>query len=241
MNKIVVSGKVNYDKQEVDELERASLLVQSIYDRAALLAMKYYLSLHKSFPTAPQPQPQAYFQKWIYTAKGWKYIGSEHQTESTNQALKTNLKTDTVIREEKSELSVLDENGSFHSWMSLFLQALIWTQYEEIRLFHPFLGADGFYSEDELNTIATYFIPTYFSEKPLRSYGKTYRKRNLVIPVYQEEILPSSVFFDTESSRIEGPLTTGVYISEKQFKGLGPYFKSLSGNRIYMKASVQQS
>ncbi|MBD7967907.1 hypothetical protein [Paenibacillus gallinarum] len=83
MNKMFVSRKVGYLKHEVDVLERASLQVQSIYDRAATMAKHYYFSLDLSYPTALQQVPRTYFQKWIYTTKGWKFIGSEYTLEST--------------------------------------------------------------------------------------------------------------------------------------------------------------
>ena len=242
MNKIIVSRKVGYTKHEVDVLERASLQVQSIYDRAATMAKQYYLSLDLSNPKALRQIPRTYFQKWIYTIKGWKYIGSEYPPESTeNVSSIRDVKTDPNLLESihSSEPSSTRGEHTFNSFISLYLQALIWSQYEEIRLLHPFLGEDSFYSEEELDIIATYFVPTYFSEKPLRSYGKTYRKRNLSIPVYQEELRSSSVVYLAESGMVEGRLTTGVYISDQQFKGLKPYFKNMSGTRIYMQAAVE--
>lgn len=189
MNKIIVSRKVGYPKHEVDVLERASLQVQSIYDRAATMAKHYYLSLDLSYPNAALQQvPRTYFQKWIYTIKGWKFIGSEYTPEST------------------------ENHSTIAPLISLCLQALIWSQYEEIRLLHPFLGEDSFYSEEELDIIAAYFVPTYFSERPLLTSGKAYRKRNLSIPIYQENLRTSSVVYSGKSGMVEERLTTGVYI-----------------------------
>ncbi|WP_211745220.1 hypothetical protein [Paenibacillus sp. Marseille-Q4541] len=241
MNKIVVSRKVNYEKQEVDELERASLQVQSIYDRAATMVKQFYFSSDANHSKAVRQLPRTYFQKWINTTSGWKYVGSEYDPGSPeNVVTNTEVKSDTSIFCSNKLSTLLSEHGKpITSFISLFLQAIIWSQYEEIRLFHPFLGADSFFSEDEMDIIAAYFVPTYFSEQPLSSSGKSYRKRNITIPVYQEDLHPSSVIFDADASRVEGRLTTGVYISEQQFKGLGPYFKSMSGNRIYMQAAVQ--
>ncbi|WP_454191934.1 hypothetical protein [Paenibacillus sp. Marseille-Q7038] len=215
MNKMFVSRKVGYPKYEVDVLERASLQVQSIYDRAATMAKHYYLSLDLSYPNALQQVSRTYFQKWIYTIKGWKFIGSEYTPEST------------------------ENDSTITPLMSLCLQALIWSQYEEIRLLHPFLGEESFYSEEELDIIAAYFVPTYFSERPLRTCGKPYRKRNLSIPIYQENLRTSSLVYSGESEMIEERLTTGVYISDRQFKGLGPYIKNRSGTRIFMQAAVE--
>ena len=242
MNKNIVSRKVGYPKREVDVLERASLQVQSIYDRAATMAKQYYLSIDLSYPTAFQQVPRTYFQKWIYTIKGWKFLGSEYTPESTeNPSTITDVKTRLNLLEfhPSSDLSSSTSENTITSLISLCLQALIWSQYEEIRLLHPFLGEDSFYSEEELDIIAAYFVPTYFSERPLRTCGKAYRKRNLSIPIYQENLRTSSVVYSAESEMVEKCLTTGVYISDRQFKGLGPYIKNRSGTRIFMQAAVE--
>lgn len=241
MNKIIVSRKVGYAKHEVDVLERASLQVQSIYDRAATMAKQYYLSLDLSYPTALGQFPRTYFQKWIYTIKGWKYIGSEYLAESNDKCSTiTDVISDLNLLEfhSSSEPSA-DTSKTVTSLVSLCLQALIWSQYEKIRLLHPFLGEDSFYSEEELDIIAAYFVPTYFSEKPLRSCGKTYRKRNMTIPIYQENLRTSSVVYSGEIGTVEERLTTGVYISDLQFKGLEPYIRNRSGTRIFMQAAVE--
>ncbi|MBD7967908.1 hypothetical protein [Paenibacillus gallinarum] len=82
-------------------------------------------------------------------------------------------------------------------------------------------------------------MPTYFSERPLRTCGKAYRKRNLSIPIYQENLRTSSLVYSGKSGMIEEWLTTGVYISDRQFKGLEPYIKNRSGTRIIMQAAVE--
>lgn len=242
MNKIIVSRKVGYAKHEVDVLERASLQVQSIYDRAATMAKQYYLSLDLSYPTSLGQIPRTYFQKWIYTIKGWKYIGSEYLTESNEKySTITDVMTDQNLLEfhPSSEPSADTSKNTVTSLVSLCLQALIWSQYEKIRLLHPFLGEDSFYSEEELDIIAAYFVPTYFSEKPLRSCGKMFRKRNMTIPIYQENLRTSSVIYSGEKGIVEERLTTGVYISDLQFKGLEPYIRNRSGTRIFMQAAVE--
>ncbi|MCM3784152.1 hypothetical protein M3231_14305 [Neobacillus mesonae] len=235
MNKIVVSRKVNYGKQDVAELEQASLRVQSIYDKAARMVKQYFSSAGMKESDTFLQAPSSYFQKWIHTNKGWKYIGSEPRAKQEEFADSiSEVKTDTSSGKAGDMTS--NQESSF---ASVLLQALIWRQYEEIQLFHPFLGEESFYSGEEMDTIAAYFVPTYFTERPLYENGKSYRKRAYGITVYQEDLTTPSVSFDSEWGTFEGKLMTGVYITGLQFKGLGPYLKNMCGSRIYMQAAIQ--
>ncbi|MFD1138540.1 hypothetical protein [Paenibacillus urinalis] len=235
MNKIVVSRKVNYFQQDVAELEQASLRVQSIYEKAARMVKQYFSPAAAEKLEATVLSQRSYFQKWIHTSKGWKFIGSEYQNEQAEaHPSLADLKTDTSMGESTAVSARL--GGTF---ASLILQAFIWSQYEEIQLFHPFLGDESFYTGEEMDVIAAYFVPTYLTERPLYESGIQYRRRDYGVTVYQEDVPAPSVVFDSEWGTMEGKLMTGVYVSGLQFKGLGPYLKNMSGKRIYMQAAVQ--
>lgn len=167
LRKIVLSQETTYGIRHIEELESASLKVQTIYDKASDM-LRLYVPISSTWNSSLIDDDSIIYQKWIYGSKGWKCVGSEHQKADESGSLQVKL--------------------PHAKLQSLILQMMIWSQYEKIILFHPILGQEAFYSGEELETISSYFVPTYMSETPLVKEGKPFKKAKISFPVYQEWI-----------------------------------------------------
>ncbi|WP_440110610.1 hypothetical protein [Paenibacillus sp. QZ-Y1] len=238
-----LSREVRYGKQDIAELESASIQVHLIYKKAAELFKRtaYSRSGKDDLPeehtysasSNGQGSAPAVLQKWIQTSRGWKCIGCE-----LRQPDPIGIQAETTFHEERLFLNV----GEGHFVQAeMLIQAIVWSQYEKIRLFQPWLGDDTFYTVQELDVIARYIVPTYFSERPLHEQGKGFKVHHSRgrIPLYQEYVDAPSFCVQVDGGMLEGRLLTGVYVLEEQFLGLNPYLKDGDGGRTYMQACVQ--
>ncbi len=216
--------EVVYGKEDIVELENASIKVQYVYDKALAMLRRYLPQLVCNVPdysnstVSPNITNQGVFQKWIQGPKGWKCIGYEWQTDV----------------ERNSEQAYLP-NAQLQS---MILQIMIWSQFEKIILLHPFLGQDTFYNKEELEIISSYFVPTYMSVTPLIELGKPYKKHRTTFPIYQELISAPSLLIQSEGIPLKGTWMTGVYIKQANFQGIGPYIKNSNGCRTFMEALI---
>jgi len=241
MKTTLFSREITYGREDVAELESASIKVQLIYDKAlfmlhshlpdylwdAWIGVPYNIisSLYKG-----NNDTGTIFQKWIQGPSGWKCIGCErHCLEATGQ-LPENLGFSSEAR-----------GFRFHNGIrqSMVLQAVIWSIYENTLLFHPFLEEESFFDGEELDQIAAYFVPTYLSEYRLLELSKRYKKyKDNNIVVYQEWISAPDLVLQWDGGLTEGRWMTGVYVDQSRFAGLGPYLKDSEGKRTYMQAHV---
>lgn len=237
MRKRVLSQEIRYGKKDVTELESASIKVRNIYDKAIEMLMRNLPeSMWKPWaiqkpaqesPSAAGENSSPVFQKWIQSPSGWKCIGCErHFVESLTPAGE---------KEEPDKREYIFHSGRFQS---MLLQVLIWSQYEEISLFHPFLGDTPFYDEEEMEVISNYFVPTYVSAHPFQQSGKPFKKHEMRIPVYQEFISAPPLLVHLDGEVLEGTWMTGVYVDQGNFLGLGPYLKNTDGSRNFMQALI---
>ncbi|WP_189028307.1 hypothetical protein [Paenibacillus albidus] len=234
------SREITYGKKDVAELERASIKVQLIYDKALFMLHEYLPeSLWDAWIGVPYSiisslykgnnDSGTIFQKWIQSPAGWKCIGCErHCLES-------------AASPQQPLPFGQPRQYTFHNGIrqSMVLQAVIWSMYENIVLFQPFLGDEPFFDQEELNTISTYFVPTYLSEVPLLERtkpSKVYKDGH--ISVYQEFISAPDLVLQWNGGLTEGRWMTGVYMDQSRFAGLGPYLKDAQGKRTYMQACV---
>lgn len=225
MRKKVPTQEVVYGKEDIAELENASIKVQYVYDKALALLRRYLPQLvcsdppsHGSTFSHKISNPEVVFQKWIQGPKGWKCIGYEWQTDGVGNSVQKCL-----------------PNAKLQS---MILQMMIWSQFEKIILLHPFLGQEAFYSGEELETISSYFVPTYMSVNPLIELGKPYKKHKTSIPIYQELIPAPSLLIQSEGIPLKGTWMTGVYINHANFQGIGPYIKNSNGCRTFVEALI---
>ncbi|WP_054954637.1 hypothetical protein [Paenibacillus dakarensis] len=227
MKDMVNLPHIYYGQEEAAELERASLRVQQIYDKTQEFLERYLPaslwpaltgtnSDSEAQTTRHSKQGCGTFQKWVKSPKGWKCIGYEKYVHSLK-------KPDTA-----------DNTGI----PGVLLQMIIWSQYEKIQLLHPFLGDEPFYSEQEMDVISEYFVPTYTSPMPLKEKGKDFKEIQARIPLYQEHITAPSLDMLSEGVSVSGSWMTGVDLSAKGFAGLRPYLKVSKGERTYMKAFI---
>ncbi|ASA23185.1 hypothetical protein [Paenibacillus donghaensis] len=242
MKTTLFAREITYAKEDVAELETASLKVQLIYDKV-LHMLHIYLppSLWDAWIGVPYSvisslykgdhSDGTVFQKWIHGPYGWKNIGCErHCLESEEQG---ELMAGGLIGERRFK---------FHNGIrqSMVLQAVIWSLYENSLRLGPLLGGELFFEPDELEDISNYFVPTFLNPSALlersRPY-KEYREHNLVI--CQEWISAPDVVLQWEGGLTEGRWMTGVYMDEFRFGGLSPYLKDSQGKRTYMQACVQ--
>ncbi|MRN53616.1 hypothetical protein [Paenibacillus monticola] len=243
MKTTLFSREIAYIKEDVAELETASIKVQLIYDKVLFMLHSHLPdSLWEAWIGVPYSiisslykgnnESGTIFQKWIQGPDGWKCIGCErHCLESTDV-------------ERAAEERVFGEQRSFkfHNGIrqSMVLQAVIWSMYENTQLFHPFLGEESFFDGEDLDTIATYFVPTYLSDIRLLELSKPckeYKEHN--VRVYQEWIAAPNLVLQWDGGLTEGRWMTGVYVDQSRFAGLGPYLKDAAGKRTYMQAFVQ--
>ncbi|ETT29522.1 hypothetical protein C161_30866 [Paenibacillus sp. FSL R5-192] len=238
-----LSREVRYGKKDIAELESASIQVHLIYKKAAELFKRTAYSrsvkddlaevnTHSVNSDGPKLAP-AVLQKWIQTSRGWKCIGCElGQPDSTMSQMEETM---------HAKQLALDVGEGRLVEAEMLIQAVVWSQYEKIRMFAPWLGDEPFYSVQELDVIARYIVPTYFSERPLHEQGKVFKVHQQYgqIPLYQEYVDAPSCCVQVDGGLLEGRLLTGVYVSEEQFFGLNPYLKDGDGGRTYMQACVQ--
>jgi hypothetical protein len=232
MKTTLFSREITYGKEDVAELENASIKVQLIYDKTLFMLHSYLPdSLWDAWIGVPYSiisslykgnnDSGTIFQKWIQGPAGWKCIGCErHCLESTGN----------------------QRQYTFHNGIrqSMVLQAVIWSMYENIVLFKPFLGDEPFYDDDDLNTISSYFVPTYLTNVHLLEQSKPYKEyKDQNIRIYQEWISAPDLVLKWNGGLTEGRWMTGVYVDQSRFAGLGPYLKDAKGKRTYMKAFVQ--
>ncbi|GIO65392.1 hypothetical protein [Paenibacillus cookii] len=237
MRKIVLSQAIRYGKEDVNELESASIKVRKIYDKTISMLAQHVPDSVRKYWACPRPAQEPYseggehggtvFQKWIQSPSGWKCIGCErHYVESLDAP---------GGKERQGKREYVFHNGSLQSMM---LQLLIWSQFEEISLFHPVLGDAPFYDDEEMEVISAYFVPTYVTPIPFEQSGKPFKKHNTRIPVYQELISAPPLLLHLDGEVLEGTWMTGVYVDRGHFLGLGPYLKNTDGTRTFMQALI---
>lgn len=240
MKTTLFSREITYGKEDVAELEAASIKVQLIYDKAlfmlhghlpdslwdAWIGVPYEIisSLYKG-----DNDSGSVFQKWIQSPSGWKCIGCERHCLEPSAAV-------------QGQPAGNQRLFTFHNGIrqSMVLQALIWSMYENTVLFQPYLGDEAFLNGDDLDTISSYFVPTYLNKVRLTENGKPskeYKESN--IKVYQEWISAPDLVLQWNGGLTEGRWMTGVYVDHSRFAGLGPYLKDAQGKRTYMQATVQ--
>ncbi|WP_150275803.1 hypothetical protein [Paenibacillus tepidiphilus] len=238
MTTTLFSREITYGKEAVAELECAAVKVQYLYDRTlAMLHEHLPDSLWETWIGVPYDNISSLykgdnsggtvFQKWIQSPAGWKCIGCERHC----------LEAEPAAGEGNGQRRYVYHNGFRQS---MVLQAVIWSLYENTRLFGPYLGEEAFLNDEELELISNYFVPTYLSELRLTESGrlsKEYREQN--IRVYQEWISAPDLVLHWNGGLTEGRWMTGVYLDESRFAGLGPYLKDAQGKRTYMRAMVQ--
>ncbi|WP_042197363.1 hypothetical protein [Paenibacillus camerounensis] len=240
MKNTLFSREITYGKEDVAELEAASIKVQLIYDKALFMlhghlpdslwdlwiGVPYDIisSLYKGDNDSGRV-----FQKWIQSPSGWKCIGCERHclepAEPSRQAAASGQRLFT-----------------FHNGIrqSMVLQAAIWSLYENTLLFQQYLGNDAFLDGAELDTISAYFVPTYVNPYRLKEIGKRYKEyKQDHIEIYQEWISAPDLVLQWNGGLTEGRWMTGVYVDHSRFAGLGPYLKDAQGKRTYMQATVR--
>ncbi|WP_342421792.1 hypothetical protein [Paenibacillus sp. FSL E2-0178] len=234
------SREIAYGKKDVAELETASIRVQLIYDKVLFMLHSHLpASLWDAWIGVPYEiisslykgdnDSGSVFQKWIQSPSGWKCIGCERH------CLEPVTATD-------SDTSGPPRRFTFHNGISqsMVLQAVIWSMYENTLLLQPYLGEEAFLSEDDVELISVYFVPTYMTQTPLmemNKQAKEYKDKN--IRVYQEWISAPDLVLQWNGGLTEGRWMTGVYVDHSRFAGLGPYLKDAQGKRTYMQATVQ--
>lgn len=238
-----LSREIRYGKQDIAELESASIQVHLIYQKTTELFKRSADSAgdrdnpaqaeeHMIHRAGPRSSP-AVLQKWIQAPGGWKCIGCELR-----------IPDGTVFHEKQQPLSdrlyMKAANGK-RVQIEMFIQAVVWSQYEKIRMLAPWLGDEPFYTAEELDVIARYIVPTYFSDRPFNEQGKLFKIHQPYghIPLYQEYVDAPSCCVQVDGELLEGRLLTGVFVSETQAFGLNPYLKDGDGGRTYMQAFVQ--
>jgi hypothetical protein len=241
MKTTLFSREITYGKKDVAELEAASIKVQLIYDKTLFMLHSHLpKSLWDAWIGVPyniisslykgDNDGGTVFQKWIQGPSGWKCIGCErHCLESTSPPAEVTP-------------SGAQRQYTFHNGIrqSMVLQAVIWSMYENTVLFEPFLGGEPFLTEEDLDTISSYFVPTYLSQFPLLELSKPCKEyKDQHIRVYQEWISAPDVVLQWDGGLTEGRWMTGVYMDHARFAGLGPYVKDAEGKRTYMQAFVQ--
>ena len=241
MKTTLFSREIKYGKEQAAELEAASVKVQLIYDKAlhmlhshlpdflwdAWIEVPYSIisSLYKG-----DNDSGTVFQKWIQGPNGWKCIGCERHCLESNDFYQDQ---DHILNHRSFKF----HNGRRQSMM---LQATIWSIFEKTLLFHPVLGGETLFDGEELETISTYFVPTYISDVRFRELSKPFKEYNgNNIRVYQEWISAPPLVLQWEGGLTEGRWMTGVYVNQAQFSGLGPYLKDSEGKRTYMEPLVQ--
>ncbi|UQZ32586.1 hypothetical protein C2I18_02845 [Paenibacillus sp. PK3_47] len=240
MKTTLFSREITYGKDDVAELETASIKVQLIYDKTlymlhghlpkslwdAWIGVPYEIisSLYKG-----DNDSGSVFQKWIQSPSGWKCIGCERH------CLEPAAGPDRHVSGEQRLFT-------FHNGIrqSMVLQAVIWSMYENTVLFQHFLGDEAFLDGDDLDTISAYFVPTYMNKQRLIDTCKPckeYQEQN--IRVFQEWISAPDLVLQWNGGLTEGRWMTGVYVDHSRFAGLGPYLKDAAGKRTYMQATVR--
>jgi len=224
LRELVPAHEVVYGKEDIAELENASIKVQYVYDKALAMLRRYLPQLVSNDPDSHNSTrsqmvtDQGVFQKWIQGPKGWKCVGYEWQTDVEHHVEQAYLPN--------SQLQ------------SMILQIMIWSQFEKIILLHPFLGQEAFYNKEELETISSYFVPTYTSVTPLIELGKPYKKHKTTLPIYQEFIPAPSLLIQSEGIPLKGTWMTGVYVKQANFQRIGPYIKNSNGYRTFLEALI---
>lgn len=233
---------IHYGQEEAAELERASLRVQHIFDKTQNLLEQYLpVSLRNALSgiesvareqrySSRSDQEDGIFQKWVKSPKGWKCIGYERYRELLVDGDSSN--SSSIM--DTQEPAILHDQGL----TGRMLQMVIWSLFEKIQLLHPFLGDDPFFTDDEMEVISDYLVPTYLSPLPLKERGKDFKTLSTRIPLYQEHIPVPSLVMSTEGVSIAGNWMTGVNLSSKGFTGLRPYLKIPQGGRTYLKALI---
>ncbi|WP_342551824.1 hypothetical protein [Paenibacillus sp. FSL R7-0652] len=237
-----LSREIRYGKQDIAELESASIQVHLIYQKTAEL-FKRSANSHSGSDNPAQAEDYfvnsagsesspAVLQKWIQAPSGWKCIGCELRLPDRVSHVKKELHND--------RLCLKAGNGKLVQ-IEMLIQAVVWSQYEKIRMFAPWLGDEPFYTADELDVIARYIVPTYFSDRPLHEQGKLFKVHQPYghIPLYQEYVDAPSCCVQVDGALLEGRLLTGVFVSDNQTFGLNPYLKDGDGGRTYMQAFIQ--
>ncbi|WP_025692326.1 hypothetical protein [Paenibacillus zanthoxyli] len=243
MKTTLLSREIGYGKEDVAELETASVKVQLIYDKTlfmlhshipaslwnATIGVPYSIisSLYKG-----NGEAGTVFQKWIQGPSGWKCIGCERHCLEQEQG---KPERDRGISDQRRAYT-------FHNGrrQSLILQAVIWSLFEKTLMLHPFLGAETFLDGDDLETISAYFVPTYVNDVRFRELNKPCKAyTDTGIRVFQEWVAAPDLVLQWDGGLTEGRWMTGVYVNQAKFAGLGPYLKDAAGKRTYMEAYVQ--
>lgn len=234
------SREITYGKKDVAELETASIKVQLMYDKVLLMLHSYLPdSLWDAWIGVPYEiisslykgdnDSGSVFQKWIQSPSGWKCIGCERHCLEP-------------VEMEPGSPAGAQRRFTFHNGISqsMVLQAVIWSMYENTLLFQTYLGNEAFLSEEDLELIAAYFVPTYLTQAPLLAMNKPSKEyKDKKIRVYQEWISAPDLVLQWNGGLTEGRWMTGVYVDHSRFAGLGPYLKDAQGKRTYMQATVQ--
>lgn len=234
------SREITYGKKDVAELESASIKVQLMYDKVLFMLHSYLPdSLWDAWIGVPYEiisslykgdnDSGSVFQKWIQSPSGWKCIGCERHCLEP-------------VELEPGSPAGTRRRFTFHNGISqsMVLQAVIWSMYENTLLFQTYLGEEAFLSEEDLELIAAYFVPTYLTEAPLLALNKPSKEyKDKKIRVYQEWISAPDLVLQWNGGLTEGRWMTGVYVDHSRFAGLGPYLKDAQGKRTYMQATVQ--
>lgn len=205
----VLYPQLVYNQKDVDELESASMHVRRIYEKAFGVFGQYISRRSIGH------KPERVFLKWLHSPSGWKCVGIE------------NSSPDYIPAKVPAQI------------YGMILNIMIWSQYEQITMLYPLLGGECFYSGEELEIIAKYFVPTYMSSAPLEALGKPVMKQKLSIPVFQERIEAPHVTITRDGELLKGKWVTGVTIDGGHLIGLEPYLKDGKGLRTYLPATIE--
>ena len=205
----VLYPQLVYNQKDVDELESASIFVRRIYEKAFTILGQYISR------SSIGQKKECFFLKWLHSPSGWKCIGFE------------NFSSDCIPAKAPAQ------------FYGMILNIMIWSQYEQIKLLYPLLGEECFYSGEELEVIAKYFVPTYMSSAPLEALGKPVIKQKLSIPVFQERIEAPHVTITRDGELLKGKWVTGVTIDGTHLIGIEPYLKDGEGLRTYLPATIE--
>lgn len=209
-----------YGQEDIAELEEASVKVRHIIEKSRQMLIRYVAEPLRTSLTGASPDSngedvfsRGMFQKWVKGTSGWKFIDCEYE-------------------------GLLQSNRRGPDSTGRLLQMFIWSQYENIRLLHPFLGNEPLFDGEELEVIGKYFVPTYSSVNPFLQSGKAFKTIRAGIAMYQEWIPAPAVIVESDGEELTGSWMTGVDLDSAGYAGIRPYLKALNGRRAFMEARI---
>lgn len=239
----VFSNEIPYAKKDVAELEQASVRVHRIFGKvAAMLETHLPVSLWDAWIGVPYAELSALYsgetsiplmQKWVQGPQGWRCIGYEVYSPPQGSGAAGTAKAAGAAGAVPHIPADLRRAGK----PGLVLQAAVWSLFDNLIRFHPLLGGELFLDGEELETVASYIVPTYVGEPGHTRPCITYDGGG--VRISQEWVNAPTIALRRDGAWTEGRWMTGVVLERAHFAGLGPYVKQPDGGRTYMQAFVQ--